>query len=146
MTTQPAFQKLAETAHTNTEHFQAWAQIALDASEKLLAINFGAARSLCESLSAAPAPLVGADAQETVAKQAAAHSRNLEQVGDYLRRVNEVCASAQGELVELGSRQFEQLQESMNALLQQARTLDLVSPLGAVAAQESPSRSVRKAA
>ena len=146
MTTQPAFQKLAETAHTNAEHFQAWAQITLDASEKLLAINFGAARSLCESLSAAPAPLVGADAQETLAKQAAAHSRNLEQVGDYLRRVNEVCASAQGELVELGSRQFEQLQESMNALLQEARTLNLVSPLGAVAAQESPSRSVRKAA
>ena len=60
MTTQPAFQKLAETAHRNAEQFQAWAQITLDASEKLLAINFGAARSLCESLSAAPAPAVGA--------------------------------------------------------------------------------------
>ena len=57
MTTQPAFQKLAETAHRNAEQFQAWAQITLDASEKLLAINFGAARSLCESLSANPAPL-----------------------------------------------------------------------------------------
>ena len=146
MTTQPAFQKLAETAHRNAEQFQAWAQIALDASEKLLAINFGAARSLCESLSCASAPLVGADAQETLAKQAAAHSRNLEQVGDYLRRVNEVCVDTQSELVELGSRQFEQLQESMSALLQQARTLNLVSPLGAVAAQESPSRSVRKPA
>ena len=117
MTTQPAFQKLAETAHRNADQFQAWAQITLDASEKLLAINFGAARSLCESLSAAPAPLVGADAQETLAKQAAAHSRNVEQVGDYLRRVNEVCVDAQSELMELSNRQFEQLQESMNSLL-----------------------------
>ena len=146
MTTQPAFQKLAETAHTNAEHFQAWTQIALDASEKLLAINFGAARSLCESLSAAPAPAVGADAQETLAKQAAAHSRNLKQVGDYLRRVNEVCVDTQSELVELGSRQFEQLQESMSALLQQARTLNLVSAADADTATESRGRSMRKAA
>ena len=146
MTTQPAFQKLAETAHTNAEHFQAWAQITLDASEKLLAINFGAARSLCESLSAAPAPAVGADAQETLAKQAAAHSRSLEQLGDYLRRVNEVCVDTQSELVELGSRQFEQLQESMSALLQQARTLNLVSAADADTATESRGRSMRKAA
>ena len=146
MTTQPTFQKLAETAHRNAEQFQAWAQITLDASEKLLAINFGAARSLCESLSATPAPLVGADAQETLAKQATAHSRNLEQVGDYLRRVNEVCVDAQSELMELGSRQFEQLQESMNSLLQEARTLNLVTPLDADAATESRSRSMRKAA
>ena len=146
MTTQPAFQKLAETAHTNAEHFQAWAQITLDASEKLLAINFGAARALCESLAAAPAPLVGADAQETLAKQAAAHSRNLEQVGDYLRRVNEVCVDTQSELVELGSRQFEQLQASMSALLQQARTLNLVSTPDADTATESRGRSMRKAA
>ena len=117
-----------------------------DASEKLLAINFGAARSLCESLSAAPAPLVGADAQESLAKQAAAHSRNLEQVGDYLRRVNEVCVDTQSELVELGSRQFEQLQESMSALLQHARTLNLVSTPDAPTAPESRGRSMRKAA
>ena len=146
MTTQPAFQKLAETAHTNAEHFQAWTQIALDASEKLLAINFGAARSLCESLSANPAPLVGTDAQETLAKQAAVHSRSLEQLGDYVRRVNEVCVDTQSELVELGSRQFEQLQASMSALLQEARTLNLVNPLDADTATESRSRSMRKAA
>ena len=146
MTTQPAFQKLAETAHRNADQFQAWAQITLDASEKLLAINFGAARSLCESLSAAPAPLVGADAQETLAKQAAAHSRNVEQVGDYLRRVNEVCVDAQSELMELSNRQFEQLQESMNSLLQEARKLNLVSPLDTDSASESRSRSIRKAA
>ena len=146
MTTQPAFQKLAETAHTNAEHFQAWAQITLDASEKLLAINFGAARSRCESLSATPAPLVGADAQETLAKQAAVRSRSLEQFGDYVRRVNEVCVDTQSELVELGSRQFEQLQASMSSLLQEARTLNLVNPLDAAASPESRSRSMRKAA
>lgn len=145
MTTKPAFQKFAETAHRGAEQFQAYAQITLDASEKLLAINFGAARSLCESVSASPAPLVGADVQETLAKQAAVNSRNLEQLGDYLRRVNEVCVDTQSELVELGSRQFEQLQASMSALLQEARTLNLVNPLDASAA-ESSNRSMRKAA
>ena len=75
-----------------------------------------------------------------------AHSRNLEQVGDYLRRVNEVCVDTQSELVELGSRQFEQLQESMSALLQQARTLNLVSTPDADTATESRGRSMRKAA
>ena len=146
MTIHPAYQKLAETAHSNVEQMQAYALIALDASERLLAINFGAARSVCEALSTAPAPLAGADVQDTLAKQAVAQTRNLEQFGDYLRRVNEVCADAQSELVELGSRQFEQFQQSFTALLHEARTLNLVSPLGAVAAQESPSRSVRKAA
>ncbi len=146
MTNQPAFRKLAESAHRNAEHFHAWAQVALDASEKLLAINFGAARSLCESLSASPAPLVGTDVQETLTKQAAVHGRNLEQLGDYLRRVNEVCVDTQSELVELSSRQFEQLQASMSALLQEARALNLVNPLDAATATESPSRSMRKAA
>ena len=146
MTNQPAFRKLAESAHRNAEHFHAWAQVTLDASEKLLAINFGAARSLCESISASPAPLVAADAQETLAKQAAAHGRSLEQLGDYLRRVNEVCVDTQSELVELGSRQFEQLQESMSSLLQQARTLNLANPLDAAASSESRNRSMRKAA
>ena len=146
MTNQPTFQKLAETAHNNAEQFQAYAQIALDASERLLAINFSAARSVCESVSASPAPLAGADVQETLAKQAAAHSRNLEQFGDYLRRVNEVCVDTQSELIELGSRQFDQLQASMSALLQDARTLNLVNPLDAEATQESRSRSIRKAA
>ena len=146
MTNQPTFKKLAETAHRNAEQFQAWAQITLDASEKLLAINFGAARSLCESLSASPAPLVGTDVQETLAKQAAAHGRSLEQLGDYLRRVNEVCVDTQSELMELGNRQFEQLQASVSSLLQQARTLNLANPLDTATETESRNRSMRKAA
>ncbi|HHW65675.1 MAG TPA: phasin family protein [Rhodocyclaceae bacterium] len=143
MTNQPTFQKLAETAHKGAEHFHACAQIALDASEKLLAINFGAARSLCESVSASPAPLVGTDIQDTLARQAAAHGRSMEQLGDYVRRVNEVCLEAQSEMMELGSRQFEQLQASMNALLHEARK---VSPLATDTDSESRSRAMRKAA
>jgi mitochondrial fission protein ELM1 len=146
MTTQPAFQKLAETAHSNVEQLQAYALIALDASEKLLAINFGSARSLCESVSSNPAPLAGADVQETLSKQAAAQSRNLEQFADYLRQINEVCVGAQSEFVELGSRQLEQLQQSMNTLLQDASKLNLASALDAVATAEPRSRSMRKAA
>jgi hypothetical protein len=146
MTTQPTFQKLAETAHSNVEQLQAYALIALDASEKLLAINFGSARSLCESVSASPAPLAGADVQETLSKQAAVQSRNLEQFADYLRQINEVCFGAQSEFVELGSRQLEQLQQSMNALLQDASKLNLASALDAVTTPESRSRSMRKAA
>lgn len=146
MTIHPAYQKLAETAHSNVEQMQAYALIALDASERLLAINFGAARSVCEALSAAPAPLAGADVQDTLAKQAVAQTRSLEQFGDYVRRVNEVCVDTQNEFVELGSRQFEQFQESMNALLQEARTLNLVSPLEATTAPEARSRGMRKAA
>lgn len=144
MTTHPAYQKLAQTAHTNAEQFQAWASIALDASEKLLAINFGAARSLCETASATP--LTARDVQQTLAQQAAANSRNLEQLGDYLRRVNEVCVEAQSEFVELGSRQFEQLQQAMTELLEEARTLNLANPLEAALESESRSRSLRKAA
>lgn len=145
MATNAALQKFAETAQTGAEQFHAYAQIALDASEKLLAINFGVARSLCESVSASPAPLVGADVQETLAKQAEAQSRNLEQLGNYLRRVNEVYVDTQSELVELGSRQFEQLQASLSDLLQEARALNLTNPLTAEGT-ESSSRSLRKAA
>lgn len=146
MTHHPAYQKLAQTAHNNAEQLQAWALIALDASERLLAINFGAARSLCEAASTSPAPLAGRDVHETLAQQTAAQSRNLEQLGDYLRQVSEVCVDVQSEFVELGSRQFEQLQQAMSALLHEARTLNLGNPLEAFVEPESRSRSMRKAA
>ena len=74
------------------------------------------------------------------------HWFDAEAEAEDLRRVNEVCVDTQSELVELGSRQFEQLQESMSSLLQQARTLNLANPLDAAASSESRNRSMRKAA
>lgn len=146
MKTHPAYQKLAETAHSNIAQLQAYTLIALDASEKLLALNFSAARTLCSSVSTAPTEFAGTDLQETLSKQTAAQTRGLEELGDYLRRVGEVCTEAQNDMVELGSRHFEQVQASMNALLQEARKLAPAGALDQDAEPETRSRAIRKAA
>ncbi|MDX5408863.1 MAG: phasin family protein [Thauera sp.] len=146
MTTHPAYLKLAETAHSNIEQLQAYALIGLDASEKLLALNFGAARALCDSVVSAPTGFAGTDLHETLAKQVAAQSRGLEELGDYLRRITEVCAEAQSDMVEHGNRHLEQVQTSMNALLEEARKLAPAGTLELNAEPAARGRATRKAA
>ena len=146
MNTHPAFQQFTHSTRNGFEQFQAYALIALDASEKLCALNFGAARTLCEAASAAPLAQAGADLEESFAKQRETQGQTLEQLGSYLQQVNEVVSGAQSEMLELGSRHFEQVQASMNALLLEARKLAPAGALDQDAEPETRSRAIRKAA
>ena len=74
MNTHPAFQQFAHSTRNGFEQFQAYALIALDASEKLCALNFGAARALCEAASAAPIAQPGSDLEAGFARLGAASS------------------------------------------------------------------------
>lgn len=146
MNTHPAFQQFAHSTRNGFEQFQAYALIALDASEKLCALNFGAARALCEAASAAPIAQPGSDLEASFTKQRETQGQALEQLGTYLQQVNEVVSGAQSELLELGSRHFEDLQASMQSMLEQARKLGSVEAFQAEAAAEPRSRAMRKAA
>ncbi|MER2552731.1 MAG: TIGR01841 family phasin [Thauera sp.] len=145
MTTHAAYKQFADTAHNSFEQLQAYALIALEASEKLCALNFGAARVLCETVSANPLSLSATNLQDTLAQQGDTQGQALEQLGDYLRNVNEVVTSAQNEVLALGSRHFEELQSSMQSMLQQAQKLNVAEAFES-AASESRSRAMRKAA
>ena len=146
MNTHPAFQQFAHSTRNGFEQFQAYALIALDASEKLCALNFGAARALCEAASAAPLAQPGSDLEAGFAKQRETQGQALEQFGNYLQQVNEVVSGAQNELLELGSRHFEDFQASMQSMLEQARKLGSVEAFQAEAAAVPRSRAMRKAA
>ena len=146
MNTHPAFQQFAHSTRNGFEQFQAYALIALDASEKLCALNFGAARALCEAASAAPLVQPGSDLEASFTKQRETQGQALEQFGNYLQQVNEVVSGAQSELLELGSRHFEDLQASMQSMLEQARKLGSVEAFQAEVAAEPRSRAMRKAA
>ncbi|MBL8465064.1 MAG: phasin family protein [Thauera sp.] len=145
MNTHPAFQQFAHSTRNGFEQFQAYALIALDASEKLCALNFGAARTLCEAASAAPLAQAGADLEESFAKQRETQGQTLEQLGSYLQQVNEVVSGAQSEMLELGSRHFEDFQASMQSMMEEARKLGSVEAFQSAVA-EPRSRTMRKAA
>jgi len=55
-------------------------------------------------------------------------------------------SGAQNELLELGSRHFEDFQASMQSMLEQARKLGGVEVVQSEAAEEPRSRAIRKAA
>lgn len=145
MTTHAAFKQFTDTAHNGFEQFQAYALIAIDASEKLCALNFGAARTLCEAVSANPLPLSGVDLQERLTKQTETQGQAMEQIGSYLRNLGEVVSSTQSEILELGNRHFEELHASMQSMFEQAHKLNLTDAFEPAAA-ESRSRAMRKAA
>jgi hypothetical protein len=141
-----AYKQFAETAHNSCEQLQAYALIALAASEKLCALNFGAARVLCEAASAAPIAQAGSDLEASFAKQRETQGQALEQLGNYLQQVNEVVSGAQNEMLELGSRHLEDLQASMQSMLEEARKLGSVEAFQSAVSAEPRSRTIRKAA
>jgi hypothetical protein len=141
-----AYKQFAETAHNSCEQLQAYALIALTASEKLCALNFGTVRALCEAATAAPIAQPGSDLEASFAKQRETQGQALEQLGNYLQQVNEVVSGAQNEMLELGSRHLEDFQASMQSMLEEARKLGSVEVFQSALSAAPRSRTMRKAA
>ncbi|HRP24465.1 MAG TPA: phasin family protein [Thauera sp.] len=146
MSTYSTNARFAATANTSIAHLQAYAQIAIDASEKLLALNLDTARTLCELASSSAAQIDLKDPQDTLARQSASQSKGFEHLTDYLRGVGELYVQTQNDVADVGARQFADLQRSFQSLFDEAGKLTMVNPLDIIAAPETSSPRQRKAA
>lgn len=145
----PSVQQLTETVtettHSSIEHFVALADIVLNASEQLAALNINAARSACEFASENAVPLTGEDVKEQLSSRVAASGQGFEKAADYLRNVNEICAKTQATFAELNAKQAGEFAQSVQSLFD---TVAKLAPIGAFdfSAQKAPAKPARKAA
>ena len=64
----------------------------------------------------------------------------------HLRDVSELCVQTQSEVVEVGSRQFADLQRTMQSMFEEAGKLSKVNPLEVIVPATSTASRTRKAA
>ncbi|MDT3671173.1 MAG: phasin family protein [Aromatoleum sp.] len=156
MNTLPSVQKLTQTAAENMQMFQSYADIMLNASERLVSLNIEAARMAC-SLASSNVPVSADDFRAQLASRADVQSEALEQATKYFRDVNDLCIQTQSEVSELNTRRLNQITESVQALLDNVArsgptgTADFVSAMktamsNATAAYESFVRTSRDVA
>ncbi|HNS93027.1 MULTISPECIES: phasin family protein [unclassified Thauera] len=143
---QPNVEKFSANAQASIEHLEAYAQITLSAAEKLLALNLDTARTLCELASNSGAQLESGDLRSALATQGATQSKGFEHLTSYLRDVSKLCVQTQSEVVEVGSRQFADLQRTMQSMFEEAGKLSKVNPLEVIVPATSTASRTRKAA
>ncbi len=156
MNTLPSVQKMTQAAADNMQMFQSYADIMLNASERLVSLNIEAARAAC-SLASSNVPVSGDDFRDQLASRTDMQNKGLEQATDYFRNLNELCIQTQSEVSELNTRRLNQMTESIQAQLDNLAksgptgTADFVSAMktamsNAAAAYESFVRTSRDVA
>lgn len=116
MNTLPSVQKMTQAAAENMQMFQSYADIMLNASERLVSLNIEAARAAC-SFASSNVPVSGDDFRDQLASRMDIQSKGLEQAAEYFRHVNDLCIKAQSEVAELNARRLSQITESVQVLL-----------------------------
>lgn len=116
MTNYPSMQRLTATANSNLQAFQSMAEIMLNASERLAALNVEAARSFCAFAASQKFPANGEELRDRLAGKGNAQDHGLEQAAEYLRNVNEVCLRTQSEVAELSTQHLNEISNSMSSL------------------------------
>lgn len=116
MTNYPSMQRLTATANSSLQAFQSMAEIMLNASERLAALNVEAARSVCAFAASQKFPANGDELRDRLAGKGNAQDQSLEQAAEYLRNVNEVCLRTQSEFAELSTQHLNEISNSMSSL------------------------------
>ncbi|HJV28626.1 MAG TPA: phasin family protein [Aromatoleum sp.] len=125
-------QQIASVATGNISAFQSLADIVMNASGQLMALNFDAARNLCVNVSAAT-PVVQGDLRDQVASGMGAQAKSIEQTVEYFNSINDLLVRTQGELADFGMRQLNDASHSIAETLEQfagaapAGTSDMIS-------------------
>jgi phasin protein len=117
MNTLSSVQKLTQVASGNIEAFESFAQIMLNASERLVALNLDSARSMCHLAASSAAPLGGNDMRDQFANRMNEQGKTLEQAAAYVRNVNELCIKTQNEVADLNTRRLNEVSQGMQELL-----------------------------
>ncbi len=118
MNTLPSVQKLTQAANGNIQAFQSFADIVLNASERLVALNIEAARTLCSTATANAAPLTASnDMRDQIAARMGTQGKMFEQAAEYFRSFNDLCAKTQSEVAELNTQRLNEVSGSVHELL-----------------------------
>lgn len=145
MNIHPSMQRFSTTTESSLQTFQSLTDIVLDATEQLIALNVGAARSLCAFASAQSLPVSGEALPNQLADRIAAQHQGLEQAAEYLRNVNEICLRTQSEVAEIGTRHINEMSSSMQTLFGEVAKLTPAAGLEMIATPAN-TRTTRKAA
>ena len=111
-------QKLTSTATGNISAFQSIADIVLNASGQLMALNFDAARNFCAQASAA-VPVIEGELREQVSSRMGSQAKSIEQTVEYFTSVNGLLVRTQGELADFGVRQINDASHNIGETLDQ---------------------------
>ena len=117
MNTLPSVQNLTDAANANIGTFQSFAEIVLNASERLTTLNIDAARSLFALASANSAPLFGEGIRDQIAGRMSMQSQGMEKAAEYVRNVNDVLLRSQADVTQLGAKRMNEMTESLHAML-----------------------------
>ncbi len=146
MNSHPAVQKLTDTANASVQTFLSLADIVLNASERLVALNVDAARSAVAFASANATPVASTDLEAQFSSCVAAHGKGIDQAAEYLRNVNEICVQTQADVAELSARHLSEIGESVQSLFDNAPTLSSVGGLDLVSQAKSAAKASKKVA
>lgn len=146
MTTHPAVQNLTDTANTSVQTFLSLADIVINASERLVALNVEAARSAVAFASANATPVASTDLQAQFSSCVAAHGKGIDQAAEYLRNVNEICVQTQADVAEVSAKHLNEISESVQSLFENVPTLGSVGSFDLVAQAPVATKASKKAA
>ncbi len=146
MTSHPAVQKLTDTAHTSVQTFLSLADIVINASERLVALNVEAARSAVAFASANATPVASTDLQAQFSSCVAAHGKGIDQATEYLRNVNEICVQTQADVAEVSAKHLSEIGESVQSLFENLPALGAVGNFDLVAQAPVAAKTPKKAA
>lgn len=112
-------QKFAKATNGNIEAFQSFAEIIFSATERLIALNIGAARTACTCASESASPVVDGDLRGQFASRMNAQGKSLEQAAEYFRCINELFLETQGDIAAFGTRQLNELTSGFGEFMEQ---------------------------
>jgi len=117
MNTLPSVQNLTDAANANIVTLQSFAEIVLNASERLTTLNIDAARSLFAFASTSSAPLLGEGLRDQIANRVSMQGQGLEKAAEYVRSVNDVCLKSQADVTQMSAKRMSEMTDSLHALL-----------------------------
>ena len=117
MNSLPSVQNLTDAANANIMTFQSFAEIVLNASERLTTLNIDAARSVFAFASANSAPLFGEGLRDPFSSRAGFQGQGLEKAAEYVRNVNDVLVKSQADVAQLSAKRMSEVTESLHAML-----------------------------
>lgn len=145
MTNHPSMQNFANAANASLKTFQSLAEIMLNASEQLTALNVDAARSFYAFAASQTLPTNTEELRERVTGKGNTHNQGFEQTSEYLRNISEVCLRTQAEVAEISTQHLNEFSNSMSSLLGEVAKMTPTNELGRLSAAE-PVQDKRKAA
>lgn len=110
-------QALAAANAANVEAIHSLAHTSLKATERLMNLNLGLARSSLRLGADCARPAPGGDWRQVVSQQNSGLRKGAEEAASYLRSIYDLSAETQAELNEVISSRVGELSESVNELL-----------------------------